>query len=330
MRLRTLVAAVAPLPVAAVLVGASPATAATDRLVTLADNTPSLVDSARTGDVGGGQPITAALSLKLHNQGELEKFLADVQNPASPKYRHFLTPAEFTAAYGPSQADVDRAVAFLTQSGATGIQVAGNRQAITFTASATQVAGAFHTRMSTYRDTVDGRSFYANDSAPVVPAAVSEVVDNVVGLDNRAVKRHPHVVKSVTPATLKTAYGVTSALGTGSGVKVGFVEFDGYQQSNIAQFDSTNGLTTGKVTTVPVNGANYDSSPVTARSRWSWTSRWCTGSPRPPRTTSTRPRTAARANWRCTRRSRPTARSAWCRSRGAPASRRRAPAVPRA
>ncbi len=268
MRLRKLVAAAVPLPALLGLAVAVPAAAAAEPLVMLADNAAPLINSARTGDVQADRPITAALSLKLHNQQALEKFLADVQNPASTQYHRFLTPAQFTARFGPTQADVDKAVSFLGKAGATGIQVSGNRQAITFTGSAAQLESAFRTRIGTYHDQVSGRDFFANDAAPAVPASVSDVVGNVVGLDDHAVRTHaskaaaqPNVVKSVTPPVLKTAYGTSGLSATGSGVNVGFVEFDGYQKSNITKYDSTYGLSAGAVTTVGVSGANYDSSP---------------------------------------------------------------------
>ncbi|SFW61520.1 S53 family peptidase [Amycolatopsis australiensis] len=266
MRLRKLVAAAVPLPALLGLAVAVPAAAATEPLVTLADNAAPLIDSARTGDVAADRPIAAALSLKLHNQQALEKFLADVQNPASPQYHHFLTPAQFNAEFGPTQAEVGKVVSFLEKSGATGIEVSGNRQAITFTGSAARLESAFHTRIGTYHDRVSGRDFFANDAAPAVPADVSGVVASVVGLDNHAVRTHsasvrPNVVKSVTPPVLKTAHGTSGLSATGSGVKVGFVEFDGYQKSDIGKYDSTYGLSAGPVTTVPVSGANYDSSP---------------------------------------------------------------------
>src|SRR5438128_952027 len=139
--------------------------------------------------------------------------------------------------------------AFLGKAGATGIEVSGNRQAVTFTGSAAQLESAFRTRIGTYHDKVSGRDFFANDAAPAVPADVSSVVGNVVGLDDHAVRTHstakaakPNVVKSVTPPVLKTAYGTSGLSATGSGRKVGFVEFDGYQKSNITKYDSTYGL----------------------------------------------------------------------------------------
>ncbi|WP_033295330.1 S53 family peptidase [Amycolatopsis jejuensis] len=265
MRLRKLVAAAVPLPALLCLSVAGVANA--DPLITLSGNAAPLAASARSGDVDAGQPITAALSLKLHHRQALERFLADVQNPASPSYRHFLTPEQFTTAFGPTQAEADHAVEFLKQNGASGIEVSGNRQAITFSATAGQLESAFHTRLGNYTDTVTGRQFYANDAAPELPASVSAVVDSVVGLDNHAVKHHaraaqaPRTVKPVTPTILRTAYGTSGLSATGAGVNVGFVEFDGYRKSDITAYDTKYGLHAGSVTTVSVNGANYDASP---------------------------------------------------------------------
>ncbi|MEV6900715.1 S53 family peptidase [Amycolatopsis sp. NPDC051372] len=265
MRLRKLVAAAVPLP--ALLCLSLAGVAHADPLITMSANTAPLASSARSGDVDAGQQINAALSLKLHNQQALQQFLSDVQNPASPQYHHFLTPEQFNTAFGPTQADVAKAVSFLKQNGAKGIEVSGNRQAITFTGSAAQLESTFHTRLGNYTDTTNGRKFFANDSAPALPASVSSVVQAVVGLDNHAVKEHsattaaPKVVKAVTPSILKTAYSTSGLSATGSGVNVGFVEFDGYRKSDITSYDSKYGLSGGTVTTVPVSGANYDSSP---------------------------------------------------------------------
>ena len=77
MRLRKLVAAAVPLPALLCLSLAPAATA--DPLVTMAANVAPLTQSDRTGDVGADQQIPAALSLNLHNQQALDKFLSDVQ-----------------------------------------------------------------------------------------------------------------------------------------------------------------------------------------------------------------------------------------------------------
>ncbi|GAA3555410.1 S53 family serine peptidase [Amycolatopsis ultiminotia] len=263
--MRKLVAAAVPLP--ALLCLSLTGVAHADPLVTLSGNAAPLAASARTGDTDAGQRITAALSLKLHNQQALQQFLADVQNPASPKYHHFLTPQQFNAAFGPTQAEADQAVKFLEQNGATGIKVSGNRQAVTFSGTAAQLESTFHTGIGNYLDSVTGRKFFANDAAPALPKAVSSVVDSVVGLDNHGVKQHsaatkaPREVKAVTPPILQSAYGTGDLSATGAGVNVGFVEFDGYDKADIAAYDSKYNLKAGSVNTVSVNGADYDSNP---------------------------------------------------------------------
>jgi subtilase family serine protease len=42
------------------------------------------------------------VGLDLRNRDELERFLADVQDPASPNYGRFLTQDEFNARYAPT------------------------------------------------------------------------------------------------------------------------------------------------------------------------------------------------------------------------------------
>src|SRR5271170_569821 len=59
------------------------------------------------GRLPGTQVMSLDIVLPLRDSQGLETFLADVYNPASSSYRHFLTVAEFTERFGPSQADYD-------------------------------------------------------------------------------------------------------------------------------------------------------------------------------------------------------------------------------
>ncbi len=43
------------------------------------------------------RPLTVHLSFQLRNPAALTKLLADIQDPASPQYHHWLTPQEFDA-----------------------------------------------------------------------------------------------------------------------------------------------------------------------------------------------------------------------------------------
>src|SRR5579885_1218050 len=68
-----------------------------DQKVVLSGNTPPAVHEAR--QLGHGNPTQAVrvlVGLKLRNGAALEQLLAEQADPASPNYRKYLTPDEFT------------------------------------------------------------------------------------------------------------------------------------------------------------------------------------------------------------------------------------------
>lgn len=48
------------------------------------------------------------LILQLRNQAKLAELLKELYNPASPEYHHFLTEAQFTQEFAPTQEDYDK------------------------------------------------------------------------------------------------------------------------------------------------------------------------------------------------------------------------------
>ncbi|HEX3649555.1 MAG TPA: S53 family peptidase [Pseudonocardiaceae bacterium] len=271
--LRVVAAVVAPVPIAAGIVFATTANAtgsAAAPMVAVPHNVNAAVaGSTRTGDLAANHRMSFAVSLKLHDEAGLHRFLAQVGDRSSPLYHHYLTPAQFTARYGPSTADVAKVSDYLRSAGLKVTHVSGNRQVVDASGSAATVNKAFATRIDTYRQGT--RTFYANASAPSLPSDVAGVVAGISGLDNHAVRhpaavpntkvgKHPHAVQGFTPAQLRTAYD-TSSLGDGSGQTVALWEFDGYQASNISGYDSQFGIAAPAPETVSVDGANYDSGP---------------------------------------------------------------------
>ena len=101
------------------------------------------------------------------------------QNPSSPKYQRFLTPAQFDARFGVSQATFSRVLAWLQRGGARVIETAGARNYVEFSATVKQVDGLFQTHENRYE--AKGIGFLANDSAPSVPAHLDILA--VVGLN---------------------------------------------------------------------------------------------------------------------------------------------------
>ncbi|WP_329059293.1 protease pro-enzyme activation domain-containing protein [Amycolatopsis sp. NBC_01480] len=265
-RLRALGLGIAPLPI---LAAAFTGTAyAADAQVALPGGvSPALAHSQRVGDLPAAQQVPVAVALKLHNAAGLDKFLADVANPASPVYGHYLTPQQFGAAYGPTKSDQDRVAAYLRGKGLRVTGVSG--QVVDATGTEAQLASAFSTSIGVYDDPAQHRRFFANDGAPSLPATVAGVVQGVSGLDNYAVRKHDEVsvpkanpnISGLGPTALRSIYNTNPIGADGTGQTVALYEFDGYKKSDIAAYDQNYNLGSSAPVTVPVNGQNYDSNP---------------------------------------------------------------------
>ncbi|MFG2841825.1 protease pro-enzyme activation domain-containing protein [Kitasatospora sp. NPDC048296] len=281
MRPRTLAlaAAIAVLPLTAVSLGVSTAQAATAPHATprvALPNTvnPAVAHSEKKGDVPAEQQISVAVSLKLRNADALDRFLTAVTTPGSPQFGKYLTPEQFSAQFGPAQQDVEKVKAYLAAQGLTVGDVSANRQVINAHGTAAQISQAFGTHESSYVDPQLQRAFFANDDAASIPADLAGVVQGVSGLDNHAVRK-THLAKpnavtpsaatatpsGMSPAQYTGAYNLNKTGADGTGTTVALWEFDGYKSSDLTTYDSQFGLTGPAVSTVSVDGANYDSAP---------------------------------------------------------------------
>ncbi|MFD7451055.1 protease pro-enzyme activation domain-containing protein [Kitasatospora sp. NPDC059827] len=271
-------AAIAVLPLTAVSLGVATAQAATPHAaprVALPNTVnPAVAHSEKKGDVPAEQQISVAVSLKLRDSAGLDRFLAAVATPGTPEYGTYLTPEQFSARYAPTQQAVDQVKAYLTAQGLTVGDVSANRQVVNAHGTAAQVSQAFGTHESSYLDPQQQRTFFANDGAASIPAELASVVQGLSGLDNHAVRKGriaaPHSVtpnaatatpKGMAPAQYRGAYNLDKTGADGTGTTVALWEFDGYKSSDLTTYDSQYGLTGPAVTTVSVDGANYDSSP---------------------------------------------------------------------
>ncbi|GAA2745931.1 protease pro-enzyme activation domain-containing protein [Kitasatospora cinereorecta] len=277
-----LASALAVLPLTVVSLGvstaqAAPAPQATSRVTLQNTVTPAVARSQKQGDLPADRTLSVSVNLKLRNTADLDRFLTAVSTPGTAEYGHYLTPAQFTALYGPTEADVAQVRAYLTGQGLTVDSVSANRQVVNVRGTAAQVAKAFGTHESSYSDPQQGgRTFFANDAAASVPAELAGVVEGISGLDNHTVRTTriaqpqsqvagasaPHAAPSgLGPAQYDGAYNL-GKLGTdGTGTTVALWEFDGYQSSNLSTYNSQFGLSGPAASTVSVDGANYDSAP---------------------------------------------------------------------
>jgi Pro-kumamolisin, activation domain len=137
------------------------------------------------GTVGDSQPMTRMLLLlqrSTEQETALHQLLDAQQVKGSANFHKWLTPAQFGAQFGPSDADVQAVTDWLTRQGFTMAKVAAGRTAIEFSGNAAQVRSAFQTDI--HKFSANGKEFVANVSEPAIPAALAPVVSGVVALHN--------------------------------------------------------------------------------------------------------------------------------------------------
>src|SRR5208337_1122692 len=86
-------------------------------LITAADNTnaqqgkqilrghipPDVATAKQLEKLDGNKHLKLAIGLPLHNKQALKELLADIYNPKSPNYRHYLTSQEFIDRYAATE-----------------------------------------------------------------------------------------------------------------------------------------------------------------------------------------------------------------------------------
>ncbi len=126
----------------------------------------------------------------------LDGLIAAQQDPSSPSYQKWLTPAQFAEQFGVSENDVEQVSAWLKSHGFTIDEVPAGRRTIVFSGTAGMVAAAFHTAIRQYR--IDGELHYANASDPEIPEALAAVVKGTVTLHDFARKSMRAAKQSVS------------------------------------------------------------------------------------------------------------------------------------
>ncbi|HET9402393.1 MAG TPA: protease pro-enzyme activation domain-containing protein, partial [Candidatus Acidoferrales bacterium] len=112
----------------------------------------------------------------------LQQLMEQQQTKGSPNYQKWLTPAQFGAQFGPSDADIQTVTSWLGSHGFQVTKVTAGKTMIEFSGNASQVKGAFHTEI--HRFVVNGEEHWANASDPQIPAALTPVVAGVHSLHN--------------------------------------------------------------------------------------------------------------------------------------------------
>ena len=160
-RLRTLVAV---LGVTAATVGTTAAAggiaAASGRpadVILAGSAVPFASHTRPTGDVAGSARLTIEVWLKPALAGA-ERFAAAVSTPGSPRFRHYLSPAAYTARFGASRGAATSVESWLRGEGFTAITTDSGRSYVRATAPVSKINAAFRVQLKTYRSSASAHA----------------------------------------------------------------------------------------------------------------------------------------------------------------------------
>jgi kumamolisin len=192
-----------------------------------------------------------------------------------PGSRVFLNPEQFTERYGATQQDLDAVTTFASEHGLRVVEANAGRRSVVLSGTAAQMNEAFGVTLNDYevpgqvepsaftgrRGPVPAQTHRGYEGTVQLPSAVSHIVDDVVGLDNRRTggrnwtSGDPANISSLTVPQVVSKYDFPA--NSAAGQTIGIVSMGGGFDPNdvAAYFNSFHGALTAP-TIVPrgVNG----------------------------------------------------------------------------
>jgi subtilase family serine protease len=204
-------------------------------------------------------PIDVVIGLPTSNAASLTAALHDIYDPASARFHQYLTPEQYTAEFSPSPESFSAVLDFAKANGLPVVMAPPNRKYVHIRAPASAINKAFHVTLQQYRHPTEDRLFYAPDKEPTVELEVP--ISQISGLDNfQAPGRFPHPLSPPTTAARNPPSAGGSGNGglytggdfraayapgvkvTGKGQVVGVLELNGFAQSDITTYETSNGI----------------------------------------------------------------------------------------
>jgi subtilase family serine protease len=133
------------------------------------------------GTVAGTSGVDFDLVLSLRNAAAAQGFVRQVSSPGSAEFHHYLTDAQWVSRFGPAQAGVAKAKAWLRSEGFTVGSVAKDRLYVTAAGTAARVEHAFGVRLGYYE--VNGHKVRLAKGTMTIPSSLAGVVSGTVGVN---------------------------------------------------------------------------------------------------------------------------------------------------
>lgn len=158
------------------------------------------------GSAGSSMPMNnmiMLLSVRPDARAQLDQLLAEQQDPQSPNYHKWLTPAEFGLRFGPTDQDIADATNWLQRNGFKIEQVGKGRMWINFSGNVQKVERAFQTNIRMFE--VNGKMHHANATDPTIPRAFTGLVQGIVSMND--FEKHPNSTATQLPPDFNAGNG---------------------------------------------------------------------------------------------------------------------------
>jgi subtilase family serine protease len=222
--------------------------------------------------------LTLVLARSPQQEAAFEQLLSEQQDPASPNYHQWLTPAEIGERFGLSDDDLDAISGWLQSQGLRVNWVAPSRIFIGFSGAAADVGRALGTELHYYKAHGEQRISVASD--PMIPVALAPALKSIRGLytlDDRPLhfvtpmqSNAPDLTISsggttyhfLAPGDFATIYDLPASQ-TGAGTTIGIVAESRTDSADFTNFELLTGFSfSGPTEVIPTALGGADPGPA--------------------------------------------------------------------
>jgi subtilase family serine protease len=142
---------------------------------TLTGHVPKIVQQMNLKPVGrlpAGTSLDLQIGLRLRDPEKFTNLFAQLYNPASPQFHHWLTPQQIGEKFGPDEKDYQMLINFARTNGLKVTRTQFDHTLLSVNGSVEDIEKAFHVKMQVYNHPVKGRTFYASDVEPSLELSV--------------------------------------------------------------------------------------------------------------------------------------------------------------
>ncbi len=182
-------------------------------------------EAQMVGSPAASQVMALDIVLPVRDREALKVLAASVSDPQSPAFRHYMTPAQFTERFAPTQEDYATVVSYMEERGLKVVGGSRDGMEVQVRGTVDNVERAFHVTMRNYRHPTENRVFFSPDREPTTGMAVK--LWHVSGMDNFSIP-HPKYVKRSDVAAARgiSPDALVTHATTGSGPSASFLGSD--------------------------------------------------------------------------------------------------------